>query len=383
MQVQNHIVGAANIELQNLAFQVLGSDPGSNWEGRFYYNSALDAPRWWDGAAFTNKATDSLLLGGQNSAFHLARANHTGTQLAATISDFDTQVRTNRLDQMAAPTAAVSFNGQVVSNVAAPTTGTDAANKSYVDATSAGRDWKDSGRLATAAALTANTRSGNILTASANGALGNIDGVAPALNDRVLVVNEATGANNGLYFVSDLGSAGTPWTLTRTTDADTSAEVTPGMTVPIEEGTANGDKRMILTTNGPITLNTTALAFTTDAGESITAGSGLTKTGSTIDAIAGATAGAAGPGGGLVANANDLVIDKDVVARRGASNLTGAGTQFVIAHGIGHADLAGVSVRKISTGEVEYPKVVVDTTNITIDFITAPGTNTYRVAWAG
>jgi hypothetical protein len=63
----------------------------------------------------------------------LARANHTGTQAASTISDFDTQVRTSRLDQMAAPTGSVSANSQKITNLATPTSNTDASTKAYVD----------------------------------------------------------------------------------------------------------------------------------------------------------------------------------------------------------------------------------------------------------
>ena len=63
----------------------------------------------------------------------LARANHTGTQTASTISDFDTQVRTNRLDQMAAPTASVALNSQKITGLGTPTSSTDAATKGYVD----------------------------------------------------------------------------------------------------------------------------------------------------------------------------------------------------------------------------------------------------------
>jgi len=63
----------------------------------------------------------------------LARANHTGTQLAATISDFDTQVRTSRLDQMAAPTASVALNAQKITGLADPTLAQDAATKAYTD----------------------------------------------------------------------------------------------------------------------------------------------------------------------------------------------------------------------------------------------------------
>jgi hypothetical protein len=63
----------------------------------------------------------------------LARANHTGTQTASTISNFDTQVRTNRLDQMTAPTGSVSLNSQKITNLATPTLSTDASTKAYVD----------------------------------------------------------------------------------------------------------------------------------------------------------------------------------------------------------------------------------------------------------
>jgi hypothetical protein len=63
----------------------------------------------------------------------LARANHTGSQTASTISDFDTQVRTSRLDQMAAPTAAVSVNSQKITNLASPVDNGDAVSLGYLN----------------------------------------------------------------------------------------------------------------------------------------------------------------------------------------------------------------------------------------------------------
>ena len=63
----------------------------------------------------------------------LARANHTGTQAASTISDFDTQVRTSRLDQMAAPTGSVSLNSQKITNLATPTSSGDAVSLGYIN----------------------------------------------------------------------------------------------------------------------------------------------------------------------------------------------------------------------------------------------------------
>jgi hypothetical protein len=76
---------------------------------------------------------DGTITAAKLTADPFARANHTGTQLAATVSDFDTQVRTSRLDQMAAPTGSVSVNSQKITNLATPTSNTDASTKAYVD----------------------------------------------------------------------------------------------------------------------------------------------------------------------------------------------------------------------------------------------------------
>jgi hypothetical protein len=197
----------------------------------------------------------------------LARANHTGTQLAATISNFDAQVRTNRLDQMAAPTAAVAFNGQKISGLADGTAATDAVTKQQLDAVSAGLDVKASVRLASTASV----------TVAAPGA--NIDGVAAVAGDRVLLKNQATGSENGIWIWN---GAAVP--MTRAPDADVSAEVTPGMFTFVEEGTTNADTGWVLSTNAPIVLGTTALTFTqyTSAG-SYVGGNGLTLTGTTFD----------------------------------------------------------------------------------------------------
>lgn len=116
-------------------------------------------------------------------------------------------------------------------------------------------------RVATTAALATNTRSGNVLTASANGALASQDGVSLAVGDRILVWAEATGANNGIYDVTSLGSGGTPWVLTRSTDADASRKLVPGCEVRVSEGTVYADQKFVLTTNATITLNTTSLTF--------------------------------------------------------------------------------------------------------------------------
>jgi hypothetical protein len=232
----------------------------------------------------SNKTLTTPVIGSFVNATH----DHTnsaggGTLTHAAISDFDTQVRTSRLDQMAAPTGAVSFNSQRITSVATPTSGNDAATKTYVDSLLEGRDWKNSVRLATAASLPANTRTSNVITASANGGL-TVDGSAVAVGNRILVKDEATGANNGVYDVTAIGDASNPFVLTRSSDADASSDVTGGFAIWVNEGTANADTGWVLTTNDAITLNTTALVFTQNSGlGQVIAGAGLTKSGNTLD----------------------------------------------------------------------------------------------------
>lgn len=169
----------------------------------------------------------------------------------------------------------------------APSGTTDIVNKAYVDALAQGIDVRASCRVATTTDLPAHGAiSGNIITASANGVL-SIDGVTVVNGNRILVKNEGGGTHleNGIYVVTDTGSVGTPYILTRSSDADVSAEVTAGMFIFIEEGTANSDSGWVLSTNNPITLNTTALTFTQFSGAgAITAGSGLNSSGTTIAA---------------------------------------------------------------------------------------------------
>ena len=86
-----------------------------------------------DGTIVASDIADGTITAAKLVSDPYARANHTGTQTASTISDFDTQVRTSRLDQMAAPTGSVSLNSQKVTSLATPTDNADAATKLYVD----------------------------------------------------------------------------------------------------------------------------------------------------------------------------------------------------------------------------------------------------------
>lgn len=165
-----------------------------------------------------------------------------------------------------------------ITNLAAPSSANDAARLSDVTAAANGLDVKLSVRLATAAALAANTAAGSgvgkTLTADANGAL-SVDGVAVAVADRILVKNEATGANNGIYVVTATGSGAAPFVLTRATDADQDAEVTNGLFAFVSAGSANASSGWVLTTADPITVDTSALSFTQISGTAGITGSGV------------------------------------------------------------------------------------------------------------
>lgn len=119
-------------------------------------------------------------------------------------------------------------------------------------------------RMATAAALPACTLTGNVLEANANGAIGAIDtSVTPAVGDLILVKNQVAGLQNGVYEFLAVGATAATWKLRRAVGWDVSARVKAGRLVAVSEGTANGNTAFMLTTDNPITLNTTALVFGT------------------------------------------------------------------------------------------------------------------------
>ena len=188
-------------------------------------------------------------------------------------NEYATKQTTDLLAPLASP--ALTGNPTVPTQAAGDST-TKAASTAFVEARATLASQVTAVKVpvlvATGSALPSNSRSGNMLTASANGTLDAAYwpqtpwGIAtPALGDRILVNDEATAANNGIYYVTDLGSGASKWTLTRATDADASDKFVNGMLVRVLGGVYNAGRDYYLTTSTPLTLNTTSISFTTVA----------------------------------------------------------------------------------------------------------------------
>jgi hypothetical protein len=169
-----------------------------------------------------------------------------------------------------------------------PSSPLHAATKQYVDAVKTGLDLKDSVRSSSTAAFTVIYANGSAgvgatLTNSGVQAAFVADSVTLNVNDRVLIKDQVSAFQNGIYNVTVAGTASTNWVLTRSTDADTSPEVTGGMFTFIEEGTINAFSGWVNTSTGVTTMGTTNLTFSQFSGAgTITAGNGLVRVGSTI-----------------------------------------------------------------------------------------------------
>jgi hypothetical protein len=264
-------------QIKNATFEVLGTAPNTgNFEGRMYYNSTTDSIQIYSGSAW-RKVVNSLASAGTNaSALTFSESNGevsltlnlADTANAGLLSAAQWQMLTDATDNATA-LKLIKRDGNGNAKVATPTDDAHIATKGYVDAARSGLDVKQSVRVATTGALT-------LSTGFINGSV--VDGVTLATGDRVLIKDQNTGAENGVYVVNVTGAP------TRATDYDSNAEVTPGAFTFVEEGTVNDNSGWVLSNNGAVVIGSTNLTFSQFSGTGqITAGDGLSKNGNILN----------------------------------------------------------------------------------------------------
>lgn len=371
------------IELLKVRVQNLASAPSTPQLGWVYYDTTLNkmrvctnptGPVWVnmdgsdipDSTVTSAKIADGAIMNIDINASAaialsklatdpLARAGHTGTQLAATISDLATVVKAYKLSEFAAAIADLNFGGFKGTNLAEPVSSGDAATKNYVDLARQGIRLKDAVRVASTVNLTLSGTQ-------------TIDGIAVNATDRVLVKNQSTPSQNGIYAV-----AAGAWA--RTTDADVFGELNDGVTVWVNEGT-----------QGNTTWSQTAtLTSLSDSQTWSQQGSASSYTGGNGIDITGSVVSIKGPGNGILADGTSTRVDPSVVARKYTVAIGNASaTSFVINHALANQ---WVTVQVFeTTGSfrlVEVDVELTDANNCTVKFAVAPASNAYRVVVVG
>lgn len=267
-------------QLINGTFEVLASDPVSgNFDGRMIFNSTEGTIKVWDetsstwrkmlsGVSISNSgdAASALSVSESNGLITLTpnyvTSASAGVMYASDKVKLDNATATDSVGTLVMRSVTGTFQA------ATPVNGLDVANKSYVDSARTGLDVKASVKVAT-------TVEGALSTAFAAGQL--IDGYTLVAGDRILIKNQSNAEDNGIYVVQPSGAP------VRATDADSSAEVTPGMFTFVEQGTTNADSGWVMITDGNINLGVSELEFSLfSVAGNILAGPGLSKTGDVL-----------------------------------------------------------------------------------------------------
>ena len=247
-----------------------------------------------------------------------------------------------------------------VINVPTPTAAGDAVPKSYVDSAVEGLAWKDSARVATQSNI-------NLSSPGAT-----IDGVTMASQDRVLVRNQTTQSQNGIYVWN-----GSAVAMTRSLDASTFAELEQAI-ITVEEGTDAGTTWRQTEINGVIDTNNvifSSFAAAAPAASETTAGIAEIATQAEVDA---------GTDDARIITPLKLATWSGRIRKYAASFGDGSATSYVITHNFNTRDVTVVVFPNSGT----YDNVEVDVgrtsvNEVTLVFATAPTSNAYRVVVIG
>jgi len=281
---------------------------------------------------------DSVALGTDTTGNYIATIAGTTNQVNVSGSGSETAAVTLSLPQdihsgTVPAFAGMSLSGDLamgsnsITGLADPINAQDAATKAYVDAARAGLDVKQSVRAAT---------TGNITLSNTQ----TIDGVSLVVGNRVLVKDQTTASQNGIYVV-----ASGAWP--RASDADAPNEVSPGLFLFVEEGTLNGDNGFVITSDAPLVVGTDDIVFTQFSGAGqIVAGNALTKSGNTLDVV--------------VAGSGGIEIVSDALQLK--SSLAGAG----LVYDSGVLDVVGTANRiTVNSDSIDIASTYVGQSSIT------------------
>ena len=404
MKVLNNLDLVKN-ELRNARVQNLASAPASPVEGQIYHNTTDHALYYYDGTAWV-KVDDTWVAsvsatapisstGGVTPTISIVAAT---TSVAGSMSSSDKTKLDGATSDATVSTLAIR-DGNGTFKVSTPTDTAHPATKAYVDSYVQGLDAKASARAATTADITL------------SGAQ-TIDGVAVVATDRVLVKNQTVDTANGIY-VAAAGS----WV--RADDANTSALLSPGTFIFVEEGTLNGDAGYVMTADAPVTLGTTSLTWVQFSGAGqVVAGDGLTKSNNTIDAVGtsnritvaadsidistsyvgqatittlgtvatgtwqGTAVGVAYGGTGAT-SASAARANLDATTKVSAT-ITGAGTTHTVTHNLNTRDITVQVYEAVSPYAQVFPDLELVSVNaVDVKFSVAPGSDSYRVVVVG
>lgn len=269
-------------QLVNASFEVLATDPSSsNFEGRLIYNSTTDTIKVYANGAWRSLPHTIVSGGGAGIAEALTVSESNGTvTLTLNVADTDSAGLLpasfwNMLNDATSDATAsklVKRDASGNAKVATPTDSAHIATKGYVDSARQGLDVKQSVRLASTA---------NVAIANGLEAGDTIDGVVLVAGDRVLLKNQTTASENGIYVAVASGAA------SRSSDANGTAdtgELKSGTFAFVEEGTVNFDSGFVVSTDGTITVDSTNITWTQFSGAgSFEAGDGLSKSGTQVN----------------------------------------------------------------------------------------------------